>query len=414
MGNTRTCRKCEVRLTDENSYTSNRRNVCKECHKAESKANKKKAHDDEFRARTCEKCKVYKQGNQFLTRRGYCAQCLGKPTGVESQRCYGCKKWIDTSDFCSTTRYARCSKCRVKKNAQQVGRYRPNRDKVRLNKVRCTKCTARKGYPHFPYYPATQKHSTVCDACRCRRMSWVCVGCDEEKFREEFTVHAWAHRLKDPAYCLVCVPARLYMTEYHDYEYRFARDVVGMTHPDALAWMHKAFGGTFEAYEGRYGGVETPKPYEPYRPDPVVELERKLIEYVDLNSQTVEGTVWCEGPKDKTVWVIRPDGSCAVVNPTKGVEMAYEQPQWVSPIPEEVLQLAKDVLEGYAHAKRDLSGLGHIQPIGQDYVIAATLLRHQREFDKARKPFLEGHAGRASVSTKRLRELAKEDIEVNP
>jgi hypothetical protein len=409
MESTRTCRRCEVPLTSENTY--DRRRVCKECHKTEAKANKRKTPD--IRARTCEKCRVFRPAEKFRTRRGYCVECLGQPDkGVDAHRCRGCREWKDPGEFLTLAKSARCTECRARRS-KRAGNQGPSA-RVSVLKRICSRCRQRKGNPHFAYNPETRRYSTVCEDCRGVVLTFPCSECGEVKARGDYSDHNWRRRHRRPPSCLACQPLKLYMTEHHDYEYRFARDVAGMSHAEALDWMQGSYGGLIESYYARYGWLDNPKPYKPYEPDPLDEPERELIEYTDLDSRVAQGTVWCEGPKDKTVWVIRGDGECVVVNPTKGIEVAYDWPRYVEPIPAEILQMAKDVLEGYAQAQKDLEGLGFIKPIGQDYTVAATLLARHRQHQRSRQVYIDGHSARASISTKRLRELAKEDIEVNP
>lgn len=412
MESTRTCRKCEGTFGLDRFYEE--RTTCKGCHARAARARRERKPLDPKRDRTCPKCKTFKTGDQFVTPRGECAECRVKSAQgrrKDTKRCRRCKQDLPRSDYVSDKKNAQCTKCRKRKTDEVKNTHKPTRT-VRLAKIQCTRCRKHKGHSNFRYNPKHRVFATVCNPCYDAPEFHTCTGCGKSKLRQYYSFTQWAHRKKRPAQCVACIG--LHLGEHHDYDYRFARDVLGLSHVSAMRWMQQGSGGSMASYERRYGTPEQPKPYEPYRPDPLEEPERTLISYTNLDSQTVEGTVWCEGPKDKTVWVIRPDGGCAVVNPTKGIEVEYNWPAYVHPIPEEILQTAKDVLEGYARAQRDLQGLGFIKPIGQDYTIAATLLARHRAHQHSRKPFIEGHSARASVSTKRLRELTKEDVEVNP
>lgn len=132
------------------------------------------------------------------------------------------------------------------------------------------------------------------------------------------------------------------------------------------------------------------------------------MKYRNLAGCEVEGEIWSAGPRDKTLWVLRPDGTGAVVNPTKGVEVEYEHPQLV-PSPHPAL---REIAEHWEDVRKQLSPiLGHLTPIGPDAPYVTATIKQIEESQSSRTPFIEAHGGRLPISDKRLRALAKDEIE---
>jgi hypothetical protein len=133
--------------------------------------------------------------------------------------------------------------------------------------------------------------------------------------------------------------------------------------------------------------------------------------YKDLAGHTQEGFVWSPGPRDKTIWVLRPDGTAVVVNPTKREQVEYTAPQYLQSVPDNAVAVAQDILDTYREAKRELQGLGNITPASPDHSVAAAIIRAAELAQQSRKPFIEAHGGRAPISDKRFREIAGQEIE---
>lgn len=262
-----------------------------------------------------------------------------------------------------------------------------------------------------------------------------CVECGEDRERKEFGAGRWRHRETTPLVCLACKPIRL-SSEELELEFAFVRDIIGLDHQKALDWLAAHCDRTVDYLERAFGSADNPKPYRPYEFAEIRKVVRSVITYTALDGQLTQGTIWCEGPKDKTLWVIRQDGSCAVVIPGEpGKEVEYAHPERPECIyPREIIDTAREVLEGYATAQKDLAGLGYVQPIGQDYAVAAAIVSAYNRSQKARQPYLDTrpHAKavaqpvektakgefkmtsdttRLPVSLKRIRELTQKDIE---
>lgn len=135
------------------------------------------------------------------------------------------------------------------------------------------------------------------------------------------------------------------------------------------------------------------------------------MEYTDLMGRKVAGEVWCQGPRDKTIWVIRPNGTAAVVNPTKRVEVEYEAPVFIPPVASNLLELAEKVNADHKAIRKELAALGPITFLSPELELASAILKHADAADKSRLPFINAHGGRAPISDKRLREIAAEEIE---
>lgn len=129
------------------------------------------------------------------------------------------------------------------------------------------------------------------------------------------------------------------------------------------------------------------------------------MRFKDLAGNDVEGAVWCEGPKDKTVWVLVPGRRPAVVNPTKAQEVAYDWPVLPSvSVPAPILDDA-----------RLIAGLWPLVDANDpEMQRAQAVLRLDRLMEQARTNTIAGHGCRLSISTKRLRELYDKDQKGEP
>ncbi|MFE7797026.1 hypothetical protein [Nocardia sp. NPDC057440] len=134
--------------------------------------------------------------------------------------------------------------------------------------------------------------------------------------------------------------------------------------------------------------------------------------YTDLTGRTVEGSVWSAGPKDKTIWVIGPDGEAVVVNPTKAEQVEYTAPHYLPPVPDSAIEVAQEILDRYRSDMDMLRPiLGNTTPVSPDYKVAAEIIKMAEAAEASRKPFIEAHGGRKPISDERLRQIAAKEIQ---
>lgn len=135
------------------------------------------------------------------------------------------------------------------------------------------------------------------------------------------------------------------------------------------------------------------------------------MRYKDLLGNSVSGVVWSPGAKVNHVWVLRPNGTAALVkvDPKNGhKEVEYTPPRRGVDIPPEVRRMAEGVMRDAEEGRQALKELGAI-PIGPEIEAAKYILRAVDQAEKARTPFINARGGNQAVSDKRLIELSKEE-----
>lgn len=132
--------------------------------------------------------------------------------------------------------------------------------------------------------------------------------------------------------------------------------------------------------------------------------------YTALNGAHVEGTIWSPGPKTGTIWVLRPDGTAAVVNATKAEEVEYAAPQYLQPVAPAVMEVVTEILIRYRVLRRQLEPiLGTLVPASPDHTLALKLDADNEAAKRSRAPYIEAHGGRAPISDVRFKKLSQED-----
>ncbi|WP_040828945.1 hypothetical protein [Nocardia jiangxiensis] len=116
------------------------------------------------------------------------------------------------------------------------------------------------------------------------------------------------------------------------------------------------------------------------------------MKYRTLDGLPAEGDVVSPGPLHQTVWLQRPDRTFAVVkvNVANPVEVEYEAPQYIPPVPHEIEQLAQEIVDRYREVCKVFSPLGAV-PHHPDHDWAVGILAKAEEARKSRLPFIKLH-----------------------
>lgn len=138
------------------------------------------------------------------------------------------------------------------------------------------------------------------------------------------------------------------------------------------------------------------------------------MKYTDLEGCEVDGEVWSQGPVANSVWVLNSNGAHVVkVSKVKGVEkrieVEYEPPQHVPPVPAELEAYAQDIVDTYREQQTFLLPLlGPTTPVDPNYDAAVAILAQARASRESRPPFINAHSGNLAVSDRKLKELSSE------
>lgn len=190
---------------------------------------------------------------QWLTAEGKrkCLQCQGYKTNLNFKQCIKCRKHLTYRDFSGDRWCGRknleliCKTCIPKRTSRRI---------IPGQKYPCTKCHRDLPAQEFPRAAKTGPRSNF--------LVPVCCWCGRARSRER----SHAKRGFSPEESKLRSDAR--------YDYCFARDVLGLDPPNALAWLARGYSEveleTLESW-----GIATSS-LPPWEPDPYIESEDLL------------------------------------------------------------------------------------------------------------------------------------------
>lgn len=130
------------------------------------------------------------------------------------------------------------------------------------------------------------------------------------------------------------------------------------------------------------------------------------MKYQTLDGVIADGDVVSAGPLYQSVWIMRPDRTFTVgkISGMALIEVEYQPPQHIPPVPQEIQQLAHEIVDRYRESCRMFALLG-ATPHHADHDWAVGILARADAARRSRLPFLASRATTASVGEKRLAEL---------
>jgi len=137
------------------------------------------------------------------------------------------------------------------------------------------------------------------------------------------------------------------------------------------------------------------------------------VRYQALSGEWLEGSPVGPGPKARTVWVMRPDQTFAVVQPATGAnhgtEVEWDQPQFLEPVPRQVEDFAREIVDRHRELVLTFRQCGiETTPAGPEYEAAVAILKQAEAARASRTPFINAHGGNKAISDKRFKELSGE------